>query len=168
MGCGPGTAARSKSSSPVQGTGEGLACENALAVIAQRVLILDNLGCAAIIIVERWSMHEHGIVQGMLKAALDQAAQHNATKITTFNLEISALADESADSLRFYFETLTPGTIAQGARVEIVRVPAPSRCLNCGKEFVRGSPEIVCPQCQSTRVAIEPHDEFRLVSIDVE
>ncbi len=113
-------------------------------------------------------MHEHGIVQGMLQAALDQAAQHNAKKITTFNLEISALVDESEDSLRFYFETLTPGTIAEGARVEIARVPAPSRCLNCGKEFSRASLDMVCPQCSSARVATQPHDEFRLVSIDVE
>ncbi len=113
-------------------------------------------------------MHEHGIVQGMLKAALDQAAQHNAKKITTFNVEVSALADESEDSLRFYFETLTPGTIAEGARVEIARMPAPSRCLNCGNEFARASLEMVCPKCQSAQVVIEPHDEFRLVSIDVE
>ncbi len=113
-------------------------------------------------------MHEQGIVRGMLQAALEQAAAHQARQITAFHIEVSALADESEDSLRFYFEMLTPQTAAEGAQVDIVRVPAPSQCLSCGHEFTRAALDAVCPQCQSPRVAIKPHDEFRLVSIDVE
>ncbi len=114
-------------------------------------------------------MHEMSIVQGMLKVALDQAAEHHAKRITAFNIEISALADESEDSLRFYFETLTPGTPAEGARVEIVRAPSPAKCLNCGNEFkIEIALDLTCPKCGSQQVRLLPQDEFRLVSIDVE
>ncbi len=114
-------------------------------------------------------MHEMSIAQGMLKVALDYAAEHHAQRITQFNIEISALADESEDSLRFYFETLTPGTRAEGARVEIVRAPSPAKCLQCGNEFTVGDLlNMTCPKCGSQQVHLLPQEEFRLVSIDIE
>ncbi len=114
-------------------------------------------------------MHEMSIAQGMLKVALDYAAEHRAQRITQFNIEISALADESEDSLRFYFETLTPGTIAEGARVEIVRASSPVKCVACGNEFtIADALELTCPKCGSQQVHLLPQEEFRLVSIDVE
>lgn len=115
------------------------------------------------------NMHELGIVQGMLKVALDQAAEHQAKQITAFHIEMSALADESEDSLRFYFETLTPGTPAEGACVEIVRAPSLCKCLNCGNEFkIENALDLNCPKCGSPQVRLPSQEEFRLVSIDVE
>lgn len=114
-------------------------------------------------------MHEMSIVQDMLRLALDQAAEHHAKRITAFHIEISALVDESEDSLRFYFETLTPGTPAEGARVEIVRAPAPCKCVDCGNEFkIENVLDLTCPKCGSQQAHLLPQEEFRLVSIDVE
>ena len=113
-------------------------------------------------------MHELGIAEGMLKIALDYAAKNNAQKITQLNVEMSAAADESEDSLRFHFENLTRGTIAEGARVEISRVAARAKCLECGNEFALTEEVGACPQCSSQRVRVLPHDEFKLTSIDVE
>lgn len=112
-------------------------------------------------------MHELGIAQEMLRVALDYAAKNHAQKITQLNIEMSAAADESEDSLRFHFENLTPGTLAQGARVEIRRVAARAKCLECGNEFELNE-VAACPRCSSARVRPLPHDEFRLASIDIE
>ncbi len=112
-------------------------------------------------------MHELGIAQEMLKVALDYAAKNHAQKITQLNIEMSAAADESEDSLRFHFENLTCGTMAEGARVEISRVAAHAKCLDCGSEFEL-SAVVACPHCSSARVRPLPHDEFKLASIDVE
>jgi hydrogenase nickel incorporation protein HypA/HybF len=113
-------------------------------------------------------MHELGIAEQMLKIALDYAAQNNAQRITAFNIEMSAAADESEDSLRFHFENLTRGTIAEGARVEISRVPVRAQCFECGNEFDWKAQDQVCPQCSSLRVRAVLRDEFRLASIDIE
>ncbi|HEX9077834.1 MAG TPA: hydrogenase maturation nickel metallochaperone HypA [Anaerolineae bacterium] len=113
-------------------------------------------------------MHELGIAQEMIKVALEYAARNNATRITVFNIEISAAADESEDSLRFHFEHLTRGTIAEGAQIEITRVPVRAKCLACGNEFDWELPEAVCPRCASARIRAVLQDEFRLVSIDAE
>ncbi len=112
-------------------------------------------------------MHELGIAQEMLKVALDYAAKNHAQKITQLNIEMSAGADESADSLCFHFENLTHGTMADGARVEISRVAARAQCLECGNAFELNE-VVACPRCSSARVRPLPHDEFKLASIDVE
>ena len=113
-------------------------------------------------------MHELGIAEQMLKVALNYAAKNNAKRITAFNVEMSAAMDESADSLRFHFENLSRGTIAEGARMEISRVPVKAKCLECGSEFDWEAQDRVCPRCSSPRVRAVLHDEFRLASIDVE
>ncbi len=113
-------------------------------------------------------MHELGIAEEMLRVALDYAAKSRAKRITAFNLEMSVAADESEDSLRFHFENLTRGTIAEGARVEISRAPVPGKCLECGNEFDRDAQDAACPRCSSSRVRAVLHDEFRLTSIDIE
>ncbi len=113
-------------------------------------------------------MHELGIAQEMLKVAFEYAAKNNATRIAAFNIEISAAADESEDSLRFHFDHLTRGTIAEGARIEITRVPVMAKCLDCGNEFAFESLGQVCPRCAGAHVRALPQDEFRLVSIDAE
>lgn len=113
-------------------------------------------------------MHEYGIAQEMLKIALDYAAKNSAQRITAFHIEMSALADESEESLRFHFDHVTRGTIAEGARVEISRVPMPAKCLDCGNDFAFTTPTTMCPRCSSSRIRALPQDEFRLTSIEIE
>lgn len=113
-------------------------------------------------------MHELGVAQQMVTLALDYAQANNAAHITEFCIEMSQAADESEDSLRFHLETLARGTIAEGARFEIKRVPVQLRCLKCGNEFAQEYPGQACPQCSSARIVSKVHDEFKLASIDIE
>ena len=113
-------------------------------------------------------MHELGIAQEMLKVALDYAAKNNATRITAFNIAISATADESEDSLRFHLENLTRGTIADGAHFTFEHIPVQAHCLDCFNEFTWQTPDQTCPRCSSSRMRIMAQDEFRLTSIDAE
>jgi hydrogenase nickel incorporation protein HypA/HybF len=113
-------------------------------------------------------MHEHGIAQEMVRVALEYAAKNNATRITRLDVEISAAADESEDALRFHLDTLTRGTLAEGATVAIARVPLQAKCLACGNDFVLTTDILICPRCSSVQVRVLDADEFRLASIDVE
>lgn len=105
----------------------------------------------------------------MLRVALDYAAKNNAKRITQFNVEISAAADESEDSLVFHIQNLAQGTLAEGARIEVSRVPLKAKCLDCGNEFELTENLSTCPRCSSGR--IHPQligDDFKLASIEVE
>lgn len=113
-------------------------------------------------------MHELGVAQQMIRLALDYAQQNNAVHITEFSIEMSQAADESEDSLRLYLETLSRGTPAEGARLEIKRVPSHFRCVKCGNEFEQEYAGQACPKCASARVIPKMNDEFKLVSIEIE
>lgn len=113
-------------------------------------------------------MHELSIARQILDIALAQAREHQAKRVTQFAIEMSAAVDESEDALRFHLEILTQGTPAEGAAFEITRVPSHWRCIKCGHEFVQEYPGQACPQCHSARVLPKLHDEFKLVSIELE
>lgn len=113
-------------------------------------------------------MHELGIAEEMLKVALDYAAKHNAARVTQFNVEMSAAADESEDSLRFHLENAAKGTIAEGAALVVSRMPAHAKCVECGNEFEWDGKEAACPSCLSPRILTSMRDEFKLASIEVD
>ncbi len=114
-------------------------------------------------------MHEYSIARDMLKVAFDDAEKNHARRIVQLNIEMSATADESEDALRFYLDLFARGTLAEGARVEIVHTPIRAKCLDCGSEFdwqVQDAP--ACPQCSGVRLNVSLTDDFRLFSIEVE
>ena len=113
-------------------------------------------------------MHEHGIAQQMVNVALRHAQDHHAQRITQFRIEMNQAADESEDSLRFYLEHLTRATVAEGAQIDIDRVPNHAVCLDCGSQFEPEYVGQVCPQCSSMHVTSHQLEEFRLASIDIE
>ena len=113
-------------------------------------------------------MHELSVVEEMLQVALDSAAHHHASHIAQLNVELSAWADESEASLRFYFENLARGTIAQDAQVRFRRVPVRGMCADCGNEFQSQSRFAECPACHSFRVIATRGNDLRLISIGVE
>ena len=78
--------------------------------------------------------------------------------------ELSSVVD---DSVQFYWDFVSKGTIAEGARLHFERIPAAFRCLDCQTEFGRND-RYQCPACGSGRVTISAGEEFFLRSIEVE
>lgn len=113
-------------------------------------------------------MHEFGIAQEMVSMALQHAQENQAHRITHFRIEMSQSADESEDSLRFYLENLTRGTVANDAKFEIQRINPTMHCLKCGKEFEKVETVDKCPRCHSAHVMQDRVEEFKLTSIEIE
>lgn len=113
-------------------------------------------------------MHEQRIAQEMIEIALRHAEANQARRVLQMGIEMSEAADESEDSLCFYLENLTRGTIAENARFEITRVGLPVRCKNCGYEYEQHAWLEPCPRCAGTGVVSSQSEEFRLKSIQIE
>ena len=112
-------------------------------------------------------MHELGITQNLLSLALQHAEPAGVKQITGLNLVIGELSSVVDESVQFYWDFVSKGTIAQGAQLNFERIPAAFTCLECGTEFPR-SMHYVCPTCGSERVKIARGEEFFLKSIEVE
>ena len=108
-------------------------------------------------------MHELGITQGVVDAVAQRLPD---AKVTCVRLEVGALSGVVADSVRFCFELVTPGTNLEGAALEISEPPARCRCLGCGAEFQPDSPVVLCP-CGSPDVAVLSGEQLKILSVQV-
>jgi hydrogenase nickel insertion protein HypA len=77
-------------------------------------------------------MHEMGIVSGILTASVDTAARKNATAINEIVIRVGELTEIAPDALDFAFEALSPGTLAEGAKLTVIWVEPRSKCHQCG------------------------------------
>jgi len=110
-------------------------------------------------------MHELSLTQNILELALKHAG---AKKILRVNLLIGQLSDEREESIRFYWEDLAQGTIAQGAKLRFQYMDAEMKCLECGTIFHPKEETSLCPSCQSRRLTLLSGDDVKIESIDVE
>jgi len=114
-------------------------------------------------------MHEMAIVQSIMDILEQQAKIHKATKIVSVALEFGALTAVQPTAVRFAFEVLSNGGMAEGARLDITIIAIKVRCPECGKETIMENYQPFCPACSSPAIQIiEGRDEMRIVSLEVD
>ena len=111
-------------------------------------------------------MHELAVTQSILEIALRHAG--NAKRITNLYLVIGDLAGIVDESVQFYWDIITKGTIAEGSQLEFKRVKTRFHCEACGYDFEPPDRVSKCTQCGGYQVFITAGREFRLESIEVE
>ncbi|MBN1201461.1 MAG: hydrogenase maturation nickel metallochaperone HypA [Anaerolineae bacterium] len=113
-------------------------------------------------------MHELGVTQQLLKIALQYANEAEAVRINQLTIVIGELSSIVDDSVQFYWDIVSKGSIAQGSTLCFKRLSASLHCDACGHEFPLNRLEYICPECGSDRVSVASGDEFFLESIDVD
>jgi hydrogenase nickel incorporation protein HypA/HybF len=113
-------------------------------------------------------MHELFATQAVLDKALTKAAEGNASRITDLHLAVGDLSTYVDDSVQFYWDEISKGTIAEGARLHFRRVAAELQCMACFTRYHPVGEEIHCPNCGSSGAKILAGEEFYLESLDVE
>lgn len=113
-------------------------------------------------------MHEMGIVASILESAASAAGSAGAQRITEIRISVGELTEVQDFALDFAFESLTPGTMAEGAKLVVNHVGATSRCLMCGVEFPHGRFEIVCPECGNFACEMLTGRELTIDSIEID
>jgi len=113
-------------------------------------------------------MHELYATQAVLDTAVKQAADRNATRITDAYLVVGEISSYVDDSIQFYWDEISKGTIADGARLHFRRLEAEVQCMACFTKYHPNQGEILCPDCGSTGAKIVQGEEFYLEALDVE
>jgi len=78
-------------------------------------------------------MHETLIAQQMLGLALDAAKREGAARVTRLRVRLGELEGVCAEGMQAAFDLAAEGTPAQGARLDVERVPARLACMACGR-----------------------------------
>ena len=113
-------------------------------------------------------MHELPIAESILEIAQRHGKQADATRISDIYLVIGQLSSVIDDSIRFYWDMISEGTLAEGARLHFRRVPAEFSCQDCEAKYQPESEDFSCPQCGGARVKLIAGGEFQVEAIEVE
>ncbi len=112
-------------------------------------------------------MHEVGLMENALAIALDYARREQATRIHQLALRVGELSGAEPDALRFAFDVVTQGTIAENAQLTIEFCPTLCYCTICQTQFQSPTGGYECPTCQTWSMAIMQGKELELASLEV-
>jgi hydrogenase nickel incorporation protein HypA/HybF len=102
-------------------------------------------------------------------AIVNTVAKHaGGRRVTVVSLRVGRLRQVIPDTLEFYFEFVSRGSVCQGARLEQEIIAARLRCRPCAREWAIEIPAFRCPDCGGSDVEIAAGDEFEVESIEVE
>ncbi len=107
-------------------------------------------------------------MQSALTMALQRAQEAQASRVHLIRLRVGQLSGVVPDSLQFAFEALTPGTVAEGAKLDIEHVPARFWCNTCHREFTVEDYFPVCPHCQNPSGEMRGGRELEIASMEIE
>ncbi len=113
-------------------------------------------------------MHELSVTQSVLELALRHAERAHARSVTDLYLVIGALSSVVDSSVQFYWDIVSEGTAAEGARLHFERVPMRLQCRTCRQQFTPAGDSFDCPSCASSAVRVVDGDQFYLQSIDIQ
>lgn len=115
-----------------------------------------------------FSMHEMSLAEGVVQLVEDAARADGCGKVRAVWLELGQLACVEQEALRFCFDAVARGTIAQGARLEITEIPGRGRCESCDGDVPVNTLYDPCPICGGYRIQVIGGDEMRVKELEVE
>lgn len=114
-------------------------------------------------------MHEVSIVEALIEQVEGEVARAGASgQVTRLALSIGRLSGVQVDSIRFAFELLAPGTLVEGASLEIEEPRAVCVCAACNANSELDELCLECPACASHDISIEGGREMLLQTIDID
>ncbi len=113
-------------------------------------------------------MHELAVTENILKIAVQHATEANAVRVTSLQLIIGQLSSIVDDSVQFYWDMISAGTVCEGAQLQFERRPAMLQCRDCAQTYALKGELTDCPSCHSARIKVVSGEEFYLDSIEVE
>lgn len=112
-------------------------------------------------------MHEMALAESMLEIVESTARKAAARRVTAVRLEIGALSHVAPEALRFCFDAVTRGSLAERARLEIETTPGAAWCVPCGETVAVSTLGAPCPRCGSYQLAVSQGEAMRVIDIEV-
>lgn len=113
-------------------------------------------------------MHELAVAQSLLEIVEQEAKPYEGARVVRIWLRIGRMSAVVPDALRFAFDAITRGGMAEGAALEIEEVPLSIRCHVCEEVFTVGDPFLICPQCGAADVELVSGRELEIRSMEIE
>lgn len=113
-------------------------------------------------------MHEMTLTESIVEIISEEARKQGFGKVRVVRLQLGAMAHVEPEALRFCFDAVSRGTVAEGAALDIVRPPGEGWCLDCGKTVALQERFGPCPECGGRHVQMTSGDELRIEELEVD
>jgi len=98
--------------------------------------------------------------------AVDAAKSAGARRILKLRLRIGSLSGVVPEALRFAFDVVCRGTMAEGATLEIEALPAACWCATCSAEFECADFFNECPRCHNVSGELRRGRELEIAAVE--
>ncbi len=113
-------------------------------------------------------MHEMSLCESVLGILEDHARSRGFERIRTVRLEIGVLSGVDLEAMRFSFDAVTRGTLADHASLEIIEVPGVAWCMQCCKTVPVHQRFDACPDCGGYQLQVSGGEEMRILELEVD
>ena len=113
-------------------------------------------------------MHEMSLAMGVLQIVEEAARAQRFRRVRSVLLEIGELSMVEAEALRFCFDAVSRGTLAEGAVLNVVEVAGQGLCFNCNMTVPLAALYDPCPACGGHPVQATGGTEMRVKELEVE
>jgi hydrogenase nickel incorporation protein HypA/HybF len=113
-------------------------------------------------------MHEMSLTESLVEMIANEGAKQNFSRVRTVRVAIGALGHVDPEAMRFCFDAVARGTLAEGAELAIDIVPAAAWCFDCTKTVKIVARGAACPNCGRHVLQVTGGDELRLEELEVD
>lgn len=112
-------------------------------------------------------MHEMSLCEGILQIIEDKAASDGFTEVRRVRLEIGRFAGVEVEALKFGFDVVMKGSVAERASLDVIEVPGQAFCFDCAETVTIEERFQPCPVCGGHRLSPTGGDEMRIKELEV-
>jgi hydrogenase nickel incorporation protein HypA/HybF len=116
-------------------------------------------------------MHELPITESILNIVITYAEKNAVKKVMAINLQVGMLSDLEDEWIQRYFDHLSKGTVAEGAKLKIARIPIKLQCNSCATSYQVEKTNIgdtVCPGCGKNDGKLISGREYHIKDMEVQ
>lgn len=111
-----------------------------------------------------------GVTRSIVDVVLRNAQAQQAKQVLSVSLVIGEMRNLEEEWVQRYFDRCAKGTLAEGAKIKIQKVPMAFYCNNCGSTFqlAMGSDRhMCCPDCGSENYDMVTGGELLIKEIEI-
>lgn len=97
-------------------------------------------------------MHEMALCESLLDSLREAARAHGFARVTKVRLAIGRFAGVEVEALRFGFDVVMAGSLAEGADLVVLDEPGSAWCFDCSATVALVDRLDPCPDCGGGRL----------------
>jgi hydrogenase nickel incorporation protein HypA/HybF len=116
-------------------------------------------------------MHELPVINSILEVILKHAKTNSVKKVHAISLIVGDLSDLEDEWMQRYFDYVSKGSVAEGAKLKIERIPAIVSCTVCGHNFQVDKTRMdatVCPECGAQKFTLVSGRGYHIKDMEAE